>query len=235
MRSNPVQGVRIPGAAGGEPGDERAKALTRTELALLLAALPPERRLFFEFLAHTGLRISEAIGLTWGHLDLGTQPRVLVREQFYEGERVPLKSRHARRDLPLSAGMAERLRARRRDHYRSEKGPVFPSAAGTELSRPNLAGRVLKPAAEAAGFVVEGAAGERTSWVSFHTFRHTCASLLFEGGKNVKQVQEWLGHADPGFTLRTYVHLLDDGLGGADIFDEVVVPHASGIALSAFD
>jgi integrase len=29
----------------------------------------------------------------------------------------------------------------------------------------------------------------------------TCASLLFEGGKNVKQVQEWLGHHDAAFTL----------------------------------
>jgi hypothetical protein len=44
-------------------------------------------------------------------------------------------------------------------------------------------------------------------------FRHTCASLLFEAGRNIEQVQEWLGHADPGFTLRTYVHLLDAGVG----------------------
>lgn len=42
----------------------------------------------------------------------------------------------------------------------------------------------------------------------------------------MKQVQEWLGHADPGFTLRTYVHLLDDGLGKADFFDDVVAPKA---------
>jgi hypothetical protein len=47
-------------------------------------------------------------------------------------------------------------------------------------------------------------------------------SLLFAAGKNVKQVQEWLGHADPGFTLRTYVHLLDEGLGDADFMDEAV-------------
>jgi len=59
-------------------------------------------------------------------------------------------------------------------------------------------------------------------WVGFHTFRHTCASLLFEAGKDVKQVQEWLGHADPGFTLRTYVHLMDDGLGSADFLDAAV-------------
>jgi integrase len=216
LRSNPVQGVRIPAAADGITPEERAKALTRAELALLLAALPADWRLFFEFLTHTGLRISEALAITWRHLDLGTSPRVLVREQYCEGERRRLKSHCARRDLPLSAGMAERLRTRRRDFYRGEATPVFASVAGTELSRSNLAGRVLKPAAEAVGL----------PWVSFHTFRHTCASLLFEARKNVKQVQEWLGHADPGFTLRTYVHLLDDGLGRADFFDDVMAPKA---------
>jgi integrase len=226
LRSNPVQGVRIPAAATGVP-EERAKALTRAELALLLASLSAEWRLFFEFLTHTGLRISEAIGLTWRHVDLGTRPRVLVREQFYEGERQPLKSRHARRDIPLSPSMAEELRGRRRDCYRGDLTPVFVSVAGTELSRPNLASRVLKPAAAAVGLTVtiEGK-NQAVPWVSFHTFRHTCASLLFENGKNVKQVQEWLGHADPGFTLRTYVHLMDEGLGPADFFDQVVAPKA---------
>jgi hypothetical protein len=66
-------------------------------------------------------------------------------------------------------------------------------------------------------------------WVSFHTFRHTCASLLFAEGKNVKQVQEWLGHADPGFTLRTYGHLLDEGLGDADFLDEAVLADPSRV------
>jgi hypothetical protein len=40
----------------------------------------------------------------------------------------------------------------------------------------------------------------------------------------VKQVQEWLGHADPGLTLRTYVHLMDDGVGDAAFFDSAVGP-----------
>jgi hypothetical protein len=40
----------------------------------------------------------------------------------------------------------------------------------------------------------------------------------------VKQVSEWLGHADPSFTLSTYIHLLDDGIGGADFFDEALGP-----------
>jgi integrase len=56
----------------------------------------------------------------------------------------------------------------------------------------------------------------------FHTFRHTCASLLFEAGRNVKQVQEWLGHATPSFTLETYVHLMDEGIGDAAFMDQAV-------------
>jgi hypothetical protein len=45
---------------------------------------------------------------------------------------------------------------------------------------------------------------------------------LFEGGKNVKQVQEWLGQHSPAFTLKTYVHPMDEGLGAADFLDDVV-------------
>jgi hypothetical protein len=75
--------------------------------------------------------------------------------------------------------------------------------------------RVLKPAAVAAGlgeWVRDGARRRADTWVGFHTFRHTAATLLFIHGWNAKQVQTFLGHSDPGFTLRTYVHLLPEDL-----------------------
>jgi hypothetical protein len=40
-------------------------------------------------------------------------------------------------------------------------------------------------------------------------------------GKNVKQVQAWPGHSDPDFTVRTYIHLRDEGVGDADFLDDV--------------
>jgi hypothetical protein len=43
--------------------------------------------------------------------------------------------------------------------------------------------------------------------------------MLFDSGKNIRQVCDWLGHADPSFTLRTYVHLIDGGLGDAESLD----------------
>jgi integrase len=223
LRANPVQGVRIPAGQTEEAGEDRAKALTRRELALLVAAIPEDWRLFFEFLTHTGLRISEAVGLTWAHLDLGDNPHVQVREQFYKGQRKRLKSGAGRRDIPLSAGMAARLLAHRRDTYRGPSAPVFPSKVGRELGVANVYNRVLRPALRDCGLAVEV---EEDEWdykgIAFHAFRHTCASLLFEAGRNVKQVSEWLGHSDPSFTLRTYVHLMDAGVGDADFLDAAV-------------
>jgi integrase len=100
------------------------------------------------------------------------------------------------------------------------------------LAQPSFDASTIIPAAKAAGFTVEvaGANGKNRlrSIVGFHTFRHTCASLLFDQGRNVKQVAEWLGHADPSFTLRTYVHLIDDGVGAADFFDEAVATTGEG-------
>src|SRR5205814_3808873 len=74
----------------------------------------------------------------------------------------------------------------------------------------NLMSRVLKPAARKAGI---------GGWPGFHTFRHTCATLLFKHGLNAKQVQVWMGHHSPAFTLATYVHLLADDLPEADFLD----------------
>ena len=61
----------------------------------------------------------------------------------------------------------------------------------------------------------DGQAAEEVGapWCGWHTLRHTCASILFDDGRNVVQVQRWLGHHKPSFTIDTYVHLLDDDLG----------------------
>jgi integrase len=209
VRSNPTRDVRV-GGRRDEQGEEKAKAMTRAELARLLGELPPEWRLLHEFLAHTGFRISEAVGLTWADVVFGDRPRVRLRQQDCRGEVGELKSSNSRRDVPLSPGMARRLWAARRGRAATDR--VFTSPLGQPIRDGNLRSRVLAPARERAGL----------EWVTFHTFRHTCASLLFSGGKNVAQVAAWLGHADAAFTLKTYVHLMDEGIGDAAFLDDAV-------------
>jgi integrase len=78
---------------------------------------------------------------------------------------------------------------------------AFVASNRSPLNLGNLRRRVLAPAASEACL---------WSGFGFHAFRHTCASLLLDEGRNVKQVQRWLGHHSAAFTLATYVHLLPD-------------------------
>ena len=41
-----------------------------------------------------------------------------------------------------------------------------------------------------------------------HGARHLYASVQLEAGTSIRALAEYLGHADPGFTLRTYTHLM---------------------------
>ncbi|RJS46553.1 tyrosine-type recombinase/integrase [Nocardioides cavernaquae] len=46
-----------------------------------------------------------------------------------------------------------------------------------------------------------------------HALRHFYASTLLDAGVSIKVVSEYLGHADPAFTLRTYTHLMPNSDG----------------------
>ena len=46
--------------------------------------------------------------------------------------------------------------------------------------------------------------------VTIHGLRHTHASLLFEAGASIKEVQERLGHSDIQMTMNIYTHVTDD-------------------------
>lgn len=43
--------------------------------------------------------------------------------------------------------------------------------------------------------------------IRFHELRHSCASLLLNAGFTLKDVQEWMGHADIKMTANIYGHL----------------------------
>lgn len=197
--------------------------MTREQLGRLLAAAPAQWSLLFELLAHTGLRISEALGLDWDDVVLGEHPRLRVRRQYDRGTlKRYLKSNAGRRELPLSPGMARKLWSRRPAHA---SGPLFVTRNGTRLQDRNVR-RVLDAITHARmrerggqPKIMPAPAGPDLDWVGFHTFRHTCASLLLDSGKNIRQVAAWLGHEDPAFTLRTYTHLMDAGLGDATFLD----------------
>ena len=46
--------------------------------------------------------------------------------------------------------------------------------------------------------------------ISFHSLRHTHATLLIFNGENIKVVSDRLGHKDISVTLNTYTHIMED-------------------------
>ncbi len=204
IRHNPAQDLALPRRDPLPDSDEGSvKALTRAELARLLDTLPAAHRPFFRLLAATGLRIGEAIALTWGDVDLDAGT-VRVRRSVRNGRIKAPKSRHGRRTVPISRDLARELREwRMASPHKADSDPVIASRIGTIAHPENLRRRVLMPAARKAG----------VPWAGFHAFRHTFASMHIEAGTNVVRLSRLLGHHAPAFTLDTYAHLLDDGMG----------------------
>ena len=204
---NPASEAVLPHRERIEEDEDQPKPFPYDTMELVVSLIHAKHRAMFELLAATGVRRSELLALEARHLALdGDRPHVKIRQRVRrrKGDGLvigPLKSRHARRDLPIPLALADGLRALLAQ--RGERELVFRSRVGTVLDPDNLADRVLSPACKRAG----------VEWAGFHTFRHTVASRLFAQGRNVVQVQRWLGHHSPSFTLDTYVHLLDGDLG----------------------
>jgi integrase len=93
--------------------------------------------------------------------------------------------------IPHSLILALRT-ARSESDWPRDTDLVFAGMMGEPINYANLRHRVLVPTGQEAG----------VPWVTFHAFRHTAASTLFDRGSNAKQVQRWLGHHSAAFTSR---------------------------------
>jgi integrase/recombinase XerD len=189
---NPAASIQLPRRARRLP-----RALSPAEIERLIAAAdgttPRARRdrALVELLYGAGLRVSEAIGLEKGAVDLDER---IVRVVGKGGKE---------RIVPLGRPAAEAVRrylAMGRPHLdRRYRPELFLNARGGPLTRAG-AFLVLRKLAAKAGLEPER--------VHPHLLRHSFATHLLEGGADLRSVQEMLGHADLGTTER-YTHVSD--------------------------
>ena len=191
-----------------EPGEkprwrvEHVRILESADLAKLLAHTDDAHRPLFEFLAYTGLRIGEALGLRWCDVDL--EGSVLHVCQQLSRYRKPkhLKTDHSRREVVLAPAVTRLLRERwLASPHKGSDHLVFCKANG-EPGDYWDAGRAFRAAVKGAGLHGEGR-------LSLHSLRHAFASLLIAKGLNVVFVSRQLGHSSPTITLDVYAHLFE--------------------------
>jgi integrase/recombinase XerD len=181
------------------PGSYLPDVLARDEVDRILAAPGHDHAglrdaAILELLYACGLRVGELVGLDTDRVDLGNlQVRVIGK-----GNR--------ERRVPMGRPARERL-------HRYMSGPrvewtagkptpaLFVNRRGRRLSR-EAVWRIVRRWAAAAGVKLR---------VTPHTFRHSFATHLLEGGADLRVVQTLLGHASIN-TTQLYTHLTGERL-----------------------
>jgi integrase len=175
--------------------------LTVDEVERLADATIRERdRLIILVMAYGGLRAGEVGGLRVEDVDV-ERCRFNLRQQaiYARGEGTvlaPLKTRSARRTVPIPCSVVEELAA----FVGDRTGLVFTRLDGEPMAHVAI-NHVIQRAA--------GRAGIRP--IHSHLLRHTAVSLLIDDGANPRAIQAFVGHANITETLGTYGHLFDYG------------------------
>ena len=194
---------------GPSPEREVPDVLSREEVARLIAACEPDKRLkcLVELLYGAGLRASELVTLRMGNLPRRKAGQWMSADIIIRGKGG--KDRLCPLGRAALIALAEWLDVREESLpdnplLRSKaEGYVFPSR-GKEghLTRRRL-GQMLEDLATKAGI--------RSERVYPHALRHAYATHLLQGGADLRVVQTLLGHADIA-TTQIYTHVLTDEL-----------------------
>ncbi|MBE2316567.1 site-specific integrase [Solirubrobacter sp. CPCC 204708] len=179
---NPLRLVELP------PNDEkpRLRVALAPEAAALLAALEPEDRVPYAIAFYAGLRRSEIDRLEWPDVleGDGIARRVLVRRSKSEAG--------TQRRPPIGSNLRDVLEAEWKRRGRPREGKVL----AVSVMSGKIASRV-EARWDAAGL----------NRITLHECRHTYASLLMAAGYTIKELMEYMGHADLQMVNR-YVKLL---------------------------
>jgi integrase len=222
--------VRLPA------GQSRAaEPLAEADLQKVMAEMIDDRlRALWLTMLALGPRRGEALGMRWSLTDLDAAV-VKLRKQVrrVRGEvdaetgrrrgrlvEKDLKTRESRASLGMPRALVEVLRAHRRDQLAqrlaarvwADPDLIFCTSVGTALEPRNV-NRSWTAVCERAG--VQG--------VRLHDLRHAAASLAYEAGASLTEVQALLRHSRQSTTADIYVHVFESvRRGTADRMDGVL-------------
>lgn len=155
-----------------------------------------------------GLRRSELLGLKWDSVDFERKTLTIkhtVSKVTQTVEKDTTKTASSHRSFPLlpeaeaifqeaRESQAENHRLFGREYHPSEY--IFTWPDGRLIPPDHVTKKFSKLLRE-----------NDLPHIRFHELRHSCASLLINEGFTLKDIQEWMGHADIQTTANIYGHL----------------------------
>jgi integrase len=197
--SNPVRLLD----RGERPAKTRREfpSLDVATIGRLIAATPDRYRVIVAVSVLTGIRQGEALGLTWGDVDVKAGVIRISRQLDRHQKLVDPKTAAAKREVPIPPSLGRMLTAHKAKAFEQGRAKpddfVFTSPSGRPMHYGAIVRHGLAKAIEAAGL----------PHLSWHDLRHVAASMLIAEGASVAYVSRVLGHASPAITLTTYAHL----------------------------
>jgi integrase/recombinase XerD len=189
VEKNPADNIDRP-----QKGHYLPKFLNQAEMEMLLSApdvsteLGLRDRAILELMYACGLRVSEAVNLKMGDIDLDSG----ILTCTGKGSKT--------RRVPVGKSAVEWVRsylAARRRKENAEVQNLFVSSLGGPINRQAIY-EFIRSYAERCG--LEG--------VSPHTLRHSFATHLVQNSADIRSVQQMLGHKDIS-TTQIYTHMTD--------------------------
>ena len=217
INKNPCIGVTLPKNLKHQDGDIKFYTEKQVELLLNQSTIKynngkSKYRLGYgiQLLLYTGLRIGEALALTWEDVDIQNKTikvnknlkQVKNRDDNQSVYKIIIqsstKTNSGTRIVPLNNKSIEALKQIK--EITGQYKYVFSTETGNNVSS-RTCDRMFRKIQENCGF---------KEIYGVHALRHTFASLLFKKGVDVKTVSEILGHKDVSVTYNTYIHLIQE-------------------------
>ena len=206
------------------PAEHIERDYLRLQEIPYLDACEPAYRPLAELLIATGMRISEALALSWNDVDFDNGAIRVLRSGKREGDGSTKGDRFRSVDFgPRLATVLLDLQARQQEHGAGGEGgaPLFPgpgrwtsTAGAARMDRSTVSRSSHKRALRHAGL----------RDMPLHSLRHTAAAAWLTTGKPLMYVQRQLGHASSITTTeRCYRHLEATFLKGAAAETEAAI------------
>jgi integrase len=194
LKTNPAEYVERPRIIKPE-----IEILNPDEVEKLLSTANDNYRVALLTDVNTGMRAGELWGLQWGDIDWNSK-QIHVRLSLWKGQFQTPKSKCSIRKIDMTDWLIKELKKWKLACPNNEHDVVFPSPEDKLSQHDNVVKRYLNQALRKAGL----------RQVSFHSLRHTNASMRILAGQNIKYIQSQMGHASINITLDIYGHLFND-------------------------